>query len=147
MTGAQIEQALEQQWVTGAPGGRPTSCAWASRTGFTYSGRRRAPFGSKIDPASIKLNGVTLDPAASYRVTTSNFLADGGDAFTAFRNGTPRLGGKVDLDALVDYLGAHPALSAPPVAAEHPAALTAGTQGRAPGMLGPPPVRPARVLS
>jgi 5'-nucleotidase len=119
MTGAQIEQALEQQWVTGRPGGRPVLRLGISN-GFTYEWSATAPFGSKIDPASIKLNGVTLDPAASYRVTTSNFLADGGDTFPAFKNGTPRIGGKVDLDALIDYMGAHPALSAPPMARSTP---------------------------
>ena len=98
-----------------ASGGRPVLRLGISN-GFTYEWSASAPFGSKIDPASIKLNGVTLDPAASYRVTTSNFLADGGDSYPAFRNGTPRIGGKVDLDALIDYMGAHPALSAPPAA-------------------------------
>ncbi len=44
-----------------------------------------------------------LDPAASYRVTVNNFLADGGDNFTALRLGTERLGGAVDTDALEDY--------------------------------------------
>jgi 5'-nucleotidase len=57
---------------------------------------------------------VTLDPAKTYRVTTNNFMADGGDSYTALVNGAPRTGGKVDLDALVDYFGAHPGLTPPP---------------------------------
>ena len=36
---------------------------------------------SKVDPTTIKINGVTVDPAASYRVTVNSFLADGGDSF------------------------------------------------------------------
>jgi 2',3'-cyclic-nucleotide 2'-phosphodiesterase (5'-nucleotidase family) len=36
-----------------------------------------------------------------YRVTTNNFLADGGDNYTVLREGTDRVGGDVDRDALV----------------------------------------------
>ncbi len=119
MTGAQIEQVLEQQWVTGRPGGRPILRLGVS-DGFTYEWSQAGAFGNKIDPASIKLNGVTLSPTGTYRVTTSNFLADGGDSYLAFRNGTPRIGGKVDLDALIDFLGANPNVSAPPAARSVP---------------------------
>jgi 2',3'-cyclic-nucleotide 2'-phosphodiesterase (5'-nucleotidase family) len=113
MTGAQIDTLLEQQWIAGRPGGRDVLRLGIS-DGFTYSWSVSAPFGSKVDPASIKLNGVTLDPAGTYRVTANNFMADGGDSYTAFVNGAPRTGGKVDLDALIDYMGAHPNLTAPP---------------------------------
>ncbi|WP_407344071.1 bifunctional metallophosphatase/5'-nucleotidase [Pengzhenrongella phosphoraccumulans] len=115
MTGAQIEAVLEQQWVTGRPGGRPVLRLGISN-GFSYSWSASAPFGDKIDPASITLNGTVLDPAGTYRVAASNFLADGGDSYLAFRNGTPRTGGLVDLDALVAYLGANSPVSAPPAA-------------------------------
>ncbi len=67
MTGAQIEAVLEQQWVTGRPGGRDVLRLGIS-DGFTYEWSQTAPFGQKIDPASIKLDGVTLDPAGQYRV-------------------------------------------------------------------------------
>ena len=33
----------------------------------------------------------------------NNFLADGGDGFTVFREGTDQLGGEIDLDALANY--------------------------------------------
>ncbi len=113
MTGTQIDTLLEQQWIAGRPGGRDVLRLGIS-DGFTYSWSKTAPNGSKVDPASIKLNGVTLDPSATYRVTANNFMADGGDSYTAFVNGAPRTGGKVDLDALIDYMGAHPNLTAPP---------------------------------
>ena len=47
------------------------------------------------------------DPAGSYRVTVNNSLADGGDNHTVLRQGTNRLGGDGDLDALVRYFGAN----------------------------------------
>ena len=73
-------------------------------------------FGDRIDPATITLNGVVLDPATSYRIVTNNFLADGGDGFTVFRDGTNRIPAPVedDLAALLDYLAANPGLAPPP---------------------------------
>ena len=44
---------------------------------------------------------------------TNNFLADGGDAFTVFRQGTNRVGGGDDLVALTDYLGANSPVAPP----------------------------------
>ena len=37
-------------------------------------------------------------------MTVNCFLADGGDGFTVLSNGTDRLGGELDLDALTAYL-------------------------------------------
>ena len=54
-----------------------------------------------------------VDKAASYRVALNNFTADGGDGFTVFRSCTDPLGGEVDIDAFVRYLGANPALAPP----------------------------------
>lgn len=110
LTGAQIDTVLEQQFNSARS--RPILINGVSR-GFTYSYSAGAPQGSKIDPATIKLNGVTIDPAASYRVTVNNFLADGGDGFLELKNGTNRVGGGVDLDEFVAWLGTHPA-TAPP---------------------------------
>jgi 2',3'-cyclic-nucleotide 2'-phosphodiesterase (5'-nucleotidase family) len=119
MTGAQLDALLEQQWTAGRPGGRDVLRLGIS-DGFTYSWSQSAPFGSKVDPASIKINGVVVNPTQSYTVTASNFLADGGDSYPAFVNGTARVGGKVDLDALIDYLGAHANVAAPPAARSTP---------------------------
>jgi 5'-nucleotidase len=54
-------------------------------------------------PGSIRLNGVAIDAAASYRVTVTNFLASGGDGFSMLNNGTNRQGGGQELDALAAY--------------------------------------------
>jgi hypothetical protein len=58
-----------------------------------------------VDSATIMIDGVPIDPAASYRVTVNSFLADGGDNFFVLTEGTNRLGVEVDLDALVTYFG------------------------------------------
>ena len=50
-------------------------------------------------------NGVPIEPATSYSVTVNSFLASGGDNFREFANGTGKADtGKVDLQAMVDYL-------------------------------------------
>ncbi|HEY7344464.1 MAG TPA: bifunctional metallophosphatase/5'-nucleotidase [Gaiella sp.] len=98
-TGAQIDALLEQQIF---PTGTSSRILQVSN-GFTYSWSASAPQGSRIDPSSIKLNGVTLDPATGYRVTMNSFLATGGDGFTVFNQCTNALGGEIDLDALVRF--------------------------------------------
>ncbi len=104
LTGAQIDAVLEQQFDNPAPGQLRILQVSA---GFSYAWSASAPVGSKVDPASIMLNGVPLDPAASYRVTVNSFLADGGDNFSVLAQGTNRLGGAVDTDALSDYFAAN----------------------------------------
>ena len=73
-------------------------------TGFTYTWDAAHPLGSRVDPATITLNGVTIDPAATYRVVVNNFLATGGDDFPVFNQGTNRTTGDDDLVALEAYL-------------------------------------------
>jgi 5'-nucleotidase len=99
-TGAQIDALLEQQFNNPNPG---EMRILQVSEGFTYTWDAAAPVGSRIDPATIKLSGVTLDPSAGYRVTMNSFLATGGDRFTVFNQCTSPLGGEIDLDALARY--------------------------------------------
>jgi 5'-nucleotidase len=59
----------------------------------------------KVIAATIEISGVPVVPGNSYRVTVNSFLADGGDNFSVLTLGTDRLGGEIDLDALVTYFG------------------------------------------
>ncbi len=104
LTGAQIDTLLEQQFDNPAPG--QMRILQVSQ-GFTYTWSASAPTGSKVDIASIMINGTPIDPAGVYRVTVNSFLADGGDRFTVLTQGTDRLGGAVDLDALIAYFAAY----------------------------------------
>jgi 5'-nucleotidase len=104
LTGAQIDALLEQQFDNPEPGRNRILQVSA---GFTYEWSAGAATGDKVDPASIKINGVAVDPGVSYRITVNSFLADGGDNFSVLVEGTDRLGGEVDLDALVTYFGAN----------------------------------------
>lgn len=102
LTGAQIDTLLEQQWV-----GQTSPRILQVSDGFAYTWDASQPDGSKVDPSTIMIGGVPIDLAANYRVTVNSFLADGGDNFTVLIDGTDRLGGDVDLDALVNYFGAN----------------------------------------
>ncbi len=109
MTGADIIEMLEQQFDNPSAG---QNRILSVSKGFTYSWSTSAAVGKKV--SDVKLNGTALDPRATYRVTVNNFLADGGDKFTAFVKGKDRLGGVVDLDALEAALKKG-TLSPPPV--------------------------------
>ena len=101
MTGDMIYRLLEQQQF-GSPGGVPVRILQVSN-GFTYSYDSSRAAGSRVIDGSVRINGVPVDRAASYRVAMNSFLADGGDGFSVFREGTDQLGGEVDLDALANY--------------------------------------------
>jgi 5'-nucleotidase len=98
LTGAQIDALLEQQF----PAGKNPNILQVSE-GFTFAYSVGAPVGAKVDPASIKLDGVPLVADQEYRVTVNSFLAAGGDGFSVLVAGTDRLGGANDIDALADY--------------------------------------------
>lgn len=104
LTGGQIDTLLEQQFNNPVAG---QNRILQVSDGFTYSWSLSAPAGAKVDPSTIRIGGVTVDPAAGYRVTVNSFLAEGGDNFLVLRDGTSRLGGEVDLDALDKYFQAN----------------------------------------
>ncbi|MGW1994114.1 bifunctional metallophosphatase/5'-nucleotidase [Embleya sp. NPDC001921] len=81
--------------------------------GLTYTTDRSQTGAAKIVAGSVKLNGVPIDPAATYKVSANEFLAGGGDGFAAFKTGTNKLVGGSDLEALLAYFAAHSSASAP----------------------------------
>jgi 5'-nucleotidase len=102
-TGAQLDAVLEQQFA-GQAGQTTTKILQVSR-GFTYTYSGSAALGSKV--SNLALNGTPIDPATAYRVTTNDFLANGGDGFATLTGGTDRATAPgFDIDALVAYLGA-----------------------------------------
>jgi 5'-nucleotidase len=122
LTGADIDDVLEQQYqqdpdgaagpLTGGP--RGTRLTLGTNEGFTYSYDLTRAYGDRVVDSSIKLNGVTLDPGTAYRVAANSFLVQGGDTFTAFRNGTAPTTGPVDVDVLVEYFENNSPVSPPP---------------------------------
>ncbi len=110
LTGDQIRAVLEQQF-SGCRG-QITNRILQVSVGFSYEQSASASDCSKKIGA-ITLGGKALDPKGTYRVTVNSFLASGGDGFVVFNDGTDRVGGEIDLDALTAYFAANPAGIAP----------------------------------
>jgi 5'-nucleotidase len=102
LTGSQIKAALEQQWLDPK---RPRILQVSK--GFTYAWDNAGEAGHRVLADRMMLKGERIDPTASYRVTINQFLAVGGDGFTALKDGTAPQVGVYDVDALNAYFGAN----------------------------------------
>ena len=116
MTGAQIVSVLADQCQP-ADATRPFLHLGVSE-GFTYDLGRTVENGicTSITISNVELYGMPLEVDTTYLVTTSNFLADGGDNFDTFATIDPstRIDGGVDLDAFIGFLGAFSPVAPPP---------------------------------
>ncbi len=109
-TGAQLKAVLEQQFAGQA--GQTVTRILQPSAGFTYSYNTTRALGDRT--FNLALNGTPIDPAATYRVTTNDFLANGGDGFTALQAGADRATAPgFDVDALVAHLATGPIAPGP----------------------------------
>ncbi|WP_245885776.1 ExeM/NucH family extracellular endonuclease [Xylanimonas oleitrophica] len=108
VTGAQLEQILEEQWQTNADGTRPSrpylalglsdNVTWVARTADG-----NATPGDNV--LAVYVDGQLVQPDDTFRVSTFSFLATGGDNFRTFAQATDvRDSGLVDRDAWIAYL-------------------------------------------
>jgi 5'-nucleotidase len=104
MTGEMIKRLLEEQFDNPIPGER--SVLQVSR-GFTYRYSQNAPAGQRVDPTSLMIGGRPVAPKDRLRVAASDFLVAGGNNFTVFKEGTHKVAGDADIDALVAYVKTH----------------------------------------
>lgn len=102
LTGAQLRQLLEDQQGPGRSS--PTLLQPSASLRYRWDGR--APHGSRV--SDLELNGRPVTAGQRLRVTVNSFLAEGGDGFSLLREGTERMGGELDLDALVALLATGP---------------------------------------
>jgi 5'-nucleotidase len=117
LTGAQILDMLKSQWCA-----QDFARVLSPSAGVEYTfdqsvadGLVGQPCAGAPNPVtSLSIGGTEVDPGASYRITVNSFLADGGDRFPVLREGTDRLGGAVDTDALEAYI--RPSLEGTPIA-------------------------------
>jgi 5'-nucleotidase len=100
LTGQQILTLLGQQW-SGTNAAEPRIL---QVSGITYSYARSGTTYS-LRPDTVKVGGVALDPARTYRVVANSFLADGGDGFAAFAEAQNKYIGGLDIDAFASFLG------------------------------------------
>ena len=101
LSGAQIKDALEQQWLDP---NRPRFLQVSK--GFNYTWDAARPYGERVVADRMSLNGQRVEPAQTYRVTVNNYLAVGGDGFTVLKDGTAAQFGVYDVDALDAYFKA-----------------------------------------
>ena len=101
LTGAQVVQVLEEQWQ---PAGASRPFLKLGVAGLTYTYDPTAPAGERI--TQVWVDGTPIDLAAQYTVVVNSFLASGGDNFTTLGQGTDKTDtGRIDLQAMVEYLG------------------------------------------
>lgn len=98
LTGSQLVTLLEQQWLN-QPFPRMLQIS-----GLSYTWDNALPIGARI--VEVRQNGTPIDLNATYTVTVNSFMAAGGDNFTVLPLGTNRVGGPIDLDALIAYVRA-----------------------------------------
>ncbi|WP_446211771.1 bifunctional metallophosphatase/5'-nucleotidase [Micromonospora sp. IBSANI012] len=113
LTGAQLYCVLEQQFVVGRTLYPSSTVRYTVDVNGTTGTTADPCAGTRVVRGSLTLGGVTVTDAGTYRVTVNNFLAGGGDGFTALKSGTNQVTGMIDLDAFVAYLTASSPVSAP----------------------------------
>ncbi|MEU7923164.1 bifunctional metallophosphatase/5'-nucleotidase [Micromonospora zamorensis] len=113
LTGAQLYCVLEQQFVTGRTLYPSSTVGYVVDPNGTTGTVADPCAGTRVVRGSLTIGGTAVDTAATYRVTVNNFLAGGGDGFSALTGGTNLVTGQIDLDAFVDYLTAQSPVSAP----------------------------------
>jgi 5'-nucleotidase len=104
-SGAELKALLESQ----QPIDRPAPHLLIPSANVRYRWVASAAPGQRVQ--QLQVDGQAVQPAATYRVTVNSFLAEGGDGFTLLTTGRDRLGGMVDLDALLAHLQTTPSPS------------------------------------
>jgi 5'-nucleotidase len=109
-TGAELLEVLKDQWC-GI--GQANATVLLPSAGFHYTYDQSvatdiqgdACAGAPNPVTGLTIGGVAVDPAAEYRITTNNFLADGGDGFASLTVGRDRATlADFDIDSLVRHL-------------------------------------------
>jgi 5'-nucleotidase len=106
LTGAQIKDMLEQQWLDPK---RPRILQVSKGFNYTWDGAKS--YGDHVIADRMSLNGQRIEPTQNYRVTVNNYLAVGGDGFTVLKDGAAAQFGGYDADALDTYFKANSPLS------------------------------------
>ena len=104
LTGEQIRAVVEQ--------GLTLERGMIQVSGLRASYDLGAPAGRRL--VSLEIGGVPVDDARRYRVATNSFLAQGGDLYTTFLQGTAAVdGGELLSDVVMRYLRSRGAVDPP----------------------------------
>lgn len=110
MTGEALYQLLEEQFNSGTNTLTSPRILQVSQ-GVNYVMDLTAPAGQRV--VSFELHGEPIEPNHVYRVSTHDYLANGGDNFHSFNQGRNRRLGMIDVDALEYYLSQHNTIENP----------------------------------
>ena len=105
LTGDALLRLLEQQTL-------PRTLQVSAN--FHYAWDPTKPAGSRINRASVQIDGKPLIPTERYRVATIDFVWNGGDDFTVATEGTEAVAVGVDVDVFLAYVGKHSPLHGGP---------------------------------
>ena len=96
LTGAQVEQVLEE--------GANSQYGTVQVSGLKWAYDADAPFGNRVTRVTLP-DGTPIDPNATYKIATNNFMASGGDQFTTLTQGQNTTDTQINLvDTVVRYL-------------------------------------------
>lgn len=109
LTGAQLLRLLEQQWE----GRAARNVVLHVSEGFSYRWDAARPVGQRVLPGSALLHGEALREDAVYRVATNSYLAQGGDGFSVFKQGSNVQTGELDSVVLKLYFRAKGVVQVP----------------------------------
>lgn len=110
VTGKQVIAALEN----GVSMAEQAAGRFPQVGGLRFTWDPGKPAGQRIVSVEVRTpeGYEPIDPAATYRVVTNNFLAGGGDGYTSFLEAAEVINlGFVDYEVLVEYLRAHSPVS------------------------------------
>ncbi len=100
LTGRQIQEALERQWVEPLP---PHNLGVS---GLTYRFSMDKPAGNRVE--DVRIGGVPVNPDAVYSAAVMDYLSIGGDRYIVFTEGSDLKSGPLDVDAFAMYLAGLP---------------------------------------
>lgn len=120
LTGAQLKEILEEQWQPEGSSRPKLHLGISADLSYTFD--PEAARGEHIKSMTFKGEKVTAEQV--FRVAANSFLAEGGDNFNTFGQGTNVAdSGQIDLVAAVEYFKAHPMVDPAPLGR----AVVAGT--------------------
>jgi 2',3'-cyclic-nucleotide 2'-phosphodiesterase (5'-nucleotidase family) len=101
LTGAQVIELLNQQWVTGRE-----KILQIAGLKVTYTSKEVEPgkFEGQVKDVLLADGTTKIDPNATYSVTVNNFMAGGGDGYTVLLDGANKQVDITDLDALIKHI-------------------------------------------
>jgi len=96
LTGAQVKQVLEE--------GANSQYGTVQVSGLKWAYDAEAPFGNRVTRVTLP-DGTPIDPNATYKIATNNFMAAGGDRFATLTQGQNTTDTQINLvDTVVHYL-------------------------------------------